>query len=358
MRLWPESRKLRPKQLITLFGERSFLQQTSDRMRLVCDGSIHVVAGSHLRKKIEEQLPDAAFIEEPCARNTSACIALAAIMCLEKDPDAIMAVLPADHLISPQNLFAETMKYAAQWIDRHPEKLLTLGIPPRGPVETFGYIERAALLNSPDDPCVFEVKRFREKPSRQTAEEFISTGAFFWNAGIFVWKARTILDYLREYAPDIFAPVERIQQALGREDFSDTLRSEFARIPNISIDYAVLEPASKQNHVAVLGAAFEWDDVGSWRALEQFFPHDDSGNCIASSVEATGANGAMEPIFVESRDCLVRSSDTKKRVVCCATEGLGVVVADDVILVFDKNCEESLRKITKKLQELNCEELL
>lgn len=354
-RLWPESRKNFPKQLMTLTGGRSFLQATADRLQpAVKRGNIRIVTGKNLQSAIRKQLPelpDSAVIAEPCARNTSACIALAAVMCLEQDPDAVMAILPSDHIITPSDAFQQALLRAEEIVKKDPEKLITLGITPTYPAESFGYIERGAQYEDAEIPA-FHVLRFREKPDRQTAEAYIETGNFAWNAGIFIWKAAEVLENLKRYAPGVSVPVEKIRNAAGTAAFSGVLESEFPKIENISIDYAVMEKAAQEGRVLVLPAPFSWDDVGSWRSLERLYPQDAAGNTLSQSADA------RSPVLVETRDCTVRNTDASKTVVCYGVKDLAVVVTPDVVLVFDRNCEESVRNVTKKLKEMNYEDLL
>ncbi|MDO4627971.1 MAG: mannose-1-phosphate guanylyltransferase [Planctomycetia bacterium] len=385
-RLWPESRKNFPKQLMTLQGERSFLQCTVDRLRPTLNPeNIGVVTGKNLEKPIRAQLPELAqdaIIVEPCAKNTAGCIALAALWCLEHDPDATMALLPADHVIQPAETFQKTILAAARIVENFPEKLITLGISPTYPAESFGYIERGEYFTEIADAdfsgnsensenvaetgvsdsgildsgisvlSVFQAMRFREKPDCQTAQTYIEAGNFYWNAGIFVWKARTILECLRAYAPGVFAPVEKMCASLGTENYASVLDTEFPKMESISIDYAVMEPAARDGRILVLPAPFSWDDVGSWRAMERLFSQDSAGN-----TSATCPNSPV-PVLVDTENCMIRNTDPKKLVACYGVSDLAVIVTPEVVLVFDKNREESVREVTRKLKEMNYEELL
>lgn len=363
-RLWPESRRSFPKQLMTLSGTRSFLQSTADRLQPLCrPDSIGVVTGKTLAGAVRAQLPelpDDCVITEPCARNTSGCVALGALWCLKRDPDATMVLLPADHLIYPVCDFQKTLARAAALVERRPEKLVTLGVAPTYPAESFGYIERGEKFETGEasgasgETAAFQVLRFREKPDRATAETYLASGNFYWNAGIFVWKARTILDNLKRFAPGVYAPIERLLQiqSEGLEDFEAALEREFPRMESISIDYAVMESASSVGDTAVLPVDFSWDDVGSWGAMERIFPQDESGNTLAT------ASGAPAPVLVDTEKCTIRNTDPQKTVACFGVKELAVIVTSDVVLVFDRNREESVREVTKKLKEMNCEELL
>ncbi len=355
-RLWPESRKNFPKQLMTLQGERSFLQCTVDRLRpTLKPENIGVVTGKNLENPIRDQLPELtqdAIIVEPCAKNTSGCIALTALWCLERDPNATMVLLPADHVIQPAETFQKTVLVAAQIVENFPEKLIALGISPTYPAESFGYIERGERFETEAEFPTFQATRFHEKPDCRTARTYIEAGNFYWNAGIFVWKARTILECLRSYAPGVFAPIEKMWASLGTEDFASVLEAEFPKMESISIDYAVMEPAAQDGRILVLPAPFSWNDVGSWRAMERLFPQDSAGNTSATRP------GSPAPALVDTENCMIRNTDPKKMVACYGVKDLAVIVTPKVVLVFDKNREESVREVTRKLKEMNCEELL
>ncbi|MDO4424194.1 MAG: mannose-1-phosphate guanylyltransferase [Planctomycetia bacterium] len=367
-RLWPESRKNFPKQLMTLSGHRSFLQSTVDRLQPLCaPENIVVVTGKSLARAVRDQLPELSadsVIVEPCARNTSGCIALAALWCLRRDPEAVMVLLPADHMIQPVCEFQKTISRAASLVEEYPDKLVTLGIVPTYPAESFGYVERGEEFGIgvkgdsgerlPDGIQPFEVVRFREKPERSVAEEYLASGNFYWNSGIFVWKAKTILENLRRFAPGVYGPVEKLLQVQsnGNAEFETVLEREFPQMESISIDYAVMEPASAEGSILLLPAPFSWDDVGSWRSMERLFPQDSSGNTLAS------ASGTRPPVLVDTAECTIRNTDPQKTVACFGVKDLAVIVTPDVVLIFDRNREESVREVTKKLKEMNCEELL
>lgn len=205
-RFWPESRDLRPKQLLKLVGDRSMIQSTVDRLEgLIPRDQVFIATNARQAAGIAEQLPElssSSLLLEPCKRDTAPCIALAAAHLAKRDPDAVMAVMPSDHVIGPTEKFRQAIQLAADLVAASPDRIVTLGIRPTYPAESFGYIERGDRLEvaACDDPSasVFRVARFREKPKVEAAREFVASGNFYWNAGIFVWRARTILDYLAQ----------------------------------------------------------------------------------------------------------------------------------------------------------------
>ncbi len=211
-RFWPASRKATPKQLLKLVGERSMLQSTVDRLEGLCRGDqLLIVTNQSLVDSIADQLPQIpreSVIGEPAKRDTAPCVGLAAAMVYAKDPDATMVVMPADHVIQPRDVFQQAMKHAAQLVAEDPTRIVTFGIKPTYPAEVFGYIERGQKMDVGHTFPTFEVSRFREKPDAVTAREFLDAGTFYWNSGIFVWKAATILEALQEFEPEMAAHLQ------------------------------------------------------------------------------------------------------------------------------------------------------
>lgn len=278
-RFWPASRKAHPKQFLTLFGEQSLIQQTVSRCAPVAPPAERawVVTGASHAVETARQLPQISsqrVLIEPCARNTAPCVGLAAVCLLAEDPDAVMLVTPADHVITPNEEFVAAVERAVATVEQSPSKLCTFGVVPDRPATGYGYIEPGQPLAGADR--VFSVKQFREKPDLKTAEQFVADG-LFWNSGIFVWRADTILKCLEEFEPGIIKHLTTIRETWGTPEFGATLEKEFPQMPSISIDYAVLERSSE---VCVLAAPFQWDDVGSWSALPRLNPQDESGNTV------------------------------------------------------------------------------
>jgi mannose-1-phosphate guanylyltransferase len=360
-RFWPESRAVRPKQLLTLVGRRTMLRATVDRLReLVPPERVIVATTAALAEKIAgelAELPREAILAEPCKRNTAPCIGLAALQISRDDPDAVMAVMPADHVIGPDEAFRGAIRFAAALVDGRPERLVTFGIRPSYPAESFGYIERGEPLlgDCPDfreakmglspsgPPPVYHVKQFREKPDAQTAAEYLESGSFFWNSGIFVWKARTILDALAEYQPEMYGRLQRIADAAGAAEFDRVLAGEFAAIEGISIDYAVMEHA---RHVLMIEAPFDWDDLGSWQSLARLHGTDEQGNTIAAKHLGLGTKGTI-----------VRGGGDHLIVTLGLSDCI-IVHTPDATLVANKHDEESIRRIVELLEKRGWEEHL
>ena len=339
-RFWPASRAALPKQLLDLLGGRTMIQATVDRLGNVIEPErVLVVTGAALVEAIAEQLPRLAreaIIGEPCKRDTAPCIGLAAMAISRDDPDATMVVMPADHVIGTDEQFQQAIVQAGALVDASPDSIVTFGIPPTYPAETFGYIQRGKPLPGERQATVYRVGQFREKPSADVAQEYLDSGDYYWNSGIFVWKAKTILDALAQRQSEMFEHLRRITDAMGTADYESVLQREFTAIQGISIDYAVMEHA---RDVMVIEAPFTWDDLGNWQSLARLRGVDEQGNTLAG-----------RHLGIDTRGSIIRTSDDHL-VVTIGVEDLIVVHTPDATLVANRHDEESIRKVVKELQE-------
>lgn len=357
-RFWPESRAARPKQLLNLAGPRSMLQATYDRFAgLVPAERSYVATAAPLVAATAEQLPElasASIVGEPCKRDTAPCIGLMSLLVARDDTDATLLVSPADHVIEPASAFADAVRLADALVRERPSRIVTFGIKPTYPAESFGYIERGEQLTAPSSTGnassggkaiapAYQVARFREKPDAATAREYLASGKFFWNSGIFVWRAATIVDQLRAREPEMVAHLEKIVAAWGTPKQADVFAAEFAAIRPISIDYAVMEHA---RDVAVIAAPFNWDDVGSWLSLPRLRGADGEGNTIIG-----------KHLGIDTRDTIVRTSDDHL-VTTLGVHDLLIVHTPDATLVANKHDEEAVRRLTKLLAERGWSEYL
>jgi mannose-1-phosphate guanylyltransferase len=339
-RFWPASRAHLPKQLLPLAGDHTLLEDTVARLQgLVPAERTLVVTSERLENVVRQQLPDvpeAGIVGEPCKRDTAPCVALAALLVSRHDPDATMAVMPSDHVIRPEQAFRDAIEQAAAIVDHNPQRLVTFGIPPTYPAESFGYIERGdALAEAHGSARGFSVRRFREKPPASVAQEYLDAGTFLWNAGIFVWKAATILEAMRARQPECMSHLDAIVQNWDTPDRRRVFAEEFAAIKGISIDYAVLEHATD---VAVLEAPFTWDDLGGWSAVARQRGSDAEGNTIAGKhLGITTTNSVVQA----SGDHLV---------VTIGLENILVVHTPDATLVADRSREEAVRQVVTELE--------
>jgi mannose-1-phosphate guanylyltransferase len=352
-RFWPESRSAIPKQFLQLAGERTLIQQAADRCRSwIPPERVRVVTNTAHAAETARQLPDLArenILLEPCGRNTAPCIGLAAWQILDTDPDAVLLITPADHLIRPELEFRATVERAVRLIERSPKASVLFGIKPAYAATGYGYIEKGEAIGGTEGGAV-RVKAFHEKPALERAREFLAAGAFSWNSGIFVWRAARIVELLKEFQPAIHAGLERLAaraKAAGREV---AVAEEFPKLPGISIDYGVLEPLARRNSAEdslfVLPATFEWDDVGSWQALPGVLGTDEEGNTISGPTCLIGTEG-----------CVIRSTPDH----LLATIGLKdfvVVHTADATLIAPKGDEAAIRKLVALIKERGYERFL
>ena len=340
-RFWPASRADNPKQLLSMTGSQSMLQATVERMQGLCSlDQVRVFTNQRLVEKVASQLPElspGAIVGEPCKRDTAPCIGLAAAMVRAVDPEGIMIVLPSDHVIESREQFADAVQQAVHLVEEDPQRMITFGIKPDYPATVFGYIERGdSVSGKPGLPKAFDVKRFREKPDLETAKSFLQLGSFYWNSGIFVWKAGTILAALESFEPEMASHIHRIEQSVGREDFLECLQKEFEAIQPKSIDFAVME---KYDSVCVVEAPFSWNDVGNWTSLEKLLGKDDQSNTLIG-----------HQISIDSRNCIVRNESADHLVAILGMENCIVIRTDDATLVVDKSREADVKRLVSELE--------
>ncbi|NBT13540.1 MAG: mannose-1-phosphate guanylyltransferase [Planctomycetia bacterium] len=347
-RFWPASRAALPKQLLPLAGDRTLLEDTVARLDgLVPPERMMVVTSERLLPAVRRQLPqlpERALVGEPCKRDTAPCVGLAALLVARHDPEATMAVMPSDHVIAPAETFRTAILQAAALVEEAPGRLVTFGIKPTYPAESFGYIEAGEPLARPlGDARACRVRRFKEKPPASVAREYLAAGNFLWNAGIFVWKAATILEALAARQPECLAHLERIVAAWDTPDRDAVFAREFAAIRGISIDYAVLEHA---DDVVVIEAPFEWDDLGGWSAVARQRGADPEGNTIVG-----------RHLGIDSLRTIVHTGPDHL-VVTVGLEDMLVVHTPDATLVADRGHEEAVRKVVAELEKRGWSEYL
>lgn len=346
-RFWPRSRQKKPKQFLKLVGERSLLQQAVDRLEaMVPPERTWVITAALHRGEVAQHLPGLPqdrIIGEPCGRDTAACISLGAALIAREDPDATMMVTPADHVIEPVQEFRRAALVAQQLVEENPGALVTFGIPPNFPSTGYGYIQRGPEFVQRQGISVFRVASFREKPSADLAEQWVFSGQYFWNSGIFFWKARTILDALETNQPQLRKAVERIALAWPTPRRAEVLQSEYEALTRISIDYAVMEHAKE---VLVVQAPYRWDDVGSWLALERMHPQDAQDNTILANhcgIDTTHCVVVAEPGFL---------------VATVGVNHLLIIQDGDALLVADRRDEGTVKSLVQLLKTRGLEKYL
>jgi mannose-1-phosphate guanylyltransferase len=309
-RLWPLSRAARPKQLLDVVddgsgGSHSLLAEAFTRLQAVLPTEqIWVCTAARYGDQVRAALPELGadrLVLEPVARDTANAVGLAAALVADADPDAELAVVSADHVIRPVERFAAVLKTAYEALAARPRSLVTLGITPTSPATGFGYVQRGAPT---EVPGVAEAASFREKPDRETAEEYLASGQYLWNSGMFVWRARTVLDALADHLPESADGLARIVAAPAGPERERVLNEVFPTLPKISVDYAVLEPAAKEpGRVLVADLDVDWLDVGSWPALAHTLDVDGDGNAVRGLAVVLDGSGNI--VFSDDPDHLV-----------------------------------------------------
>jgi mannose-1-phosphate guanylyltransferase len=346
-RFWPRSRARRPKQFLTLTGDRSLVQQAYDRLEASASPErIWVITSAQHRDETHNQLrqlPTDHIVGEPCGRDTAACIGLGAALIAKQDPTAVMLVTPADHVIEPVQEFRRAAHVAEHMAEEHPDALITFGIPPTFPSDGYGYIHRGAELATRQGVPVYRVQEFKEKPKADLAERFVASGQYFWNSGIFVWKAATILNYLSELQPKLHAAVQRIAYAWATRDGEAVLRREYEGLEKISIDYAIMQRARE---VLVVQAPYRWDDVGSWLALERMHPQDKDGNTVLAT-----------HVGLKTQKCVI-AGEPGRLITTIGVKDLLIVQDGDATLVADRRDEGTVKQLVEELQRRGLEKYL
>jgi mannose-1-phosphate guanylyltransferase len=351
-RFWPLSRKRRAKQLLALDGKRTMVQQTVGRLSpLAPTTRFWVITNQESRREILRQLPRLAkpqIFAEPVGRNTAPAIGLAAFLLLQRDPDAVIGLFPSDNVIANEARFRRLLKQGIE-IAAGGENIVVLGIPPTRAETGYGYIEAGASLPG----GALRVRRFTEKPDAERAAAFLAAGNYFWNSGMFLWSARTLVDGLREHLPRTASVLEQIAATFGTRKFAATFRRLYPRCENISVDYALLEPRSAKgenaSNIFCLPADFGWHDLGSWAALREHQlakQHRHDGNVIAGSGMFT-LDAAGNYIYAPG-----------KFVAAVGVKGLVVVETDDALLITTRERAQDVGRVVKHLDQKKLRKLV
>jgi mannose-1-phosphate guanylyltransferase len=338
-RFWPKSRETRAKQFLSLLGKKTLLQQTMDRFSGIVGGeNLYIVAKKEqesLFRQYAAQIQPSHFIFEPEGKDTAPCIGLAAILLLNRDPDALMAVTPSDHLIRELPKFKKSILAAGQ-LAREENAFVTLGIRPDRPATGYGYIQTGTRVGSFYGTEAFRVKTFAEKPNLETAASFLKSGDFLWNSGIFVFKAAVLLEAIEEFLPDLFDGLGKIRRVIDTPKYEETVRRVYQQIRRISIDFGVMEKA--KNVLCVLGS-FEWNDLGSWEQAYKLSDKDGQGNTVSGNA-----------VLIDTRNAFV-SNDTGL-VAVVGVENVVVVQEGDITLVCRMDRTEEVKQVVDRLKRM------
>ncbi len=348
-RFWPRSRQRLAKQVLNLDGEHSMIQQTVERLRpLAAEERFWVITNGFLKDVIGEQLkklPKEQIIAEPEARNTAPAIGLAAFLLAQRDPEAVIGMFPADHVIANEKEFRKDLEQAVKLADSG-ENMVVLGVQPTRAETGYGYIEVGDKI----ERDLSRVRRFTEKPNQQRAEEFATAGNYYWNSGMFIWSARTLVNAMREHLSETTPYLEEIAAAFGTKHFEKKFAELYPKCENISIDYAVLEPRSAKgehsSNLYCIRTDFGWNDLGSWAALYEHHAKGGKANIIDGGGHFT-LNSDGNYIHAPG-----------KYVAAVGVSNMVVVETEDAILITTRDHSQDVGKIVKHLKEQKLEKLI
>jgi mannose-1-phosphate guanylyltransferase len=346
-RFWPRSRERSPKQVLEIVGSGSMIFNTVARIHPLVPSDKAIVVTNKLQKDIIHlqvpSLPLQNILMEPLGRNTAPCIGLAAKWIYHYDPEAIMVILPADHIIGNTEEFLHVIQRAAH-VAAENDALVTIGIKPTHPETGYGYIqfEDTSEQNPYWADGIYRVKTFAEKPNLETAEKFLKSGDFLWNSGMFIWKARVILQEIEKHLPELGEQLAKLGPVIGTEAYQTTLEHVYGVIRSISIDYGVMEKAAK---VFVAKGDFGWSDVGSWDEVVRLTPKNGDGNVLHGTV-----------IVKDSHHNYIDAGN--KVVAMIGVEDMIVVTTDDAVLICKKGRSQDVKEIVDYLRRKQMNELL
>ncbi|ALB44142.1 mannose-1-phosphate guanylyltransferase [Clostridium beijerinckii] len=342
-RFWPRSRKNMPKQFLNLTADgKTMIQHTVNRIDQLIDmEDIFIVTNKSYKDLVLEQLPDIKeenIILEPASRNTAPCIGLVSIYVKNKYKydETIMIVLPSDHLIKYNEIFLDSLNRAIE-IAKEEKNMVTIGITPSYPETGYGYIDFGYKDEDKRYSGAYKVNKFVEKPNLDKAKEYLASGKYLWNSGMFIWKTSTILNSFEEYLPEIYQGLDRIGNSIGTDIEEEVLRKEFLAFKSESIDYGIME---KCRNIYTIPGNFGWDDVGSWLALERTYQTNEDGNIVDGNA-----------ITIDVKNSIIQAKD--KLVATVGVENIIVVDTEDAILICDKNSVQEVKKVIENLKVCN-----
>ncbi len=334
-RFWPLSRKAVPKHLLKLFSEKTLLEETVERIKkVVPENQIAILTNQEQREAICRLFPSFSqgqIIGEPAKRDTAPACALGTAWARQKDPQAVVALIASDHLIQDHSSFARNLTEAAQ-VALKTDAFITFSIKPTWPSPDLGYLELGEQLKQPDEKTsFFKVKRFVEKPNSATATEYIESGRFGWNSGMFVWRADFFISEAKHLQPELADFIEKFPS----QNSNNYIKEHFPKLPRISVDYAIMEKAER---VTVAEARFDWDDMGSWTALPAHLETDEHKNSTRGTVAVHDSHGNI-------------AISSKRMIALCGVKDLIVIETDDAILVCHRDAAEQIKHLQPKLPD-------
>lgn len=341
-RFWPMSRKTNPKQLLNLYGNDYMINQTIDRIsKIIPNENIFIVTNEQQIKPMLDILDgrcrEKNILIEPTMRDTSACIGYAAMTIMKKYGDGIMCIFPADHVITDELEFSRVLNNAINKASQG-ENLITMGIKPSYPSTGYGYINFSEKIEDE----IYKVLQFVEKPNREKAQEYMDSGKYLWNSGMFIWKVSTILNCFKQYLPDIYVKLKELSEYIGTDIEKEKINDIYPNIPKTSIDYGIME---KSDNVLVIPCDYGWNDVGTWDALDVTNKKDEHGNIVKGKV-----------ISLDTKDSIIYSNG--RMISTIGVKDLVIIETQDAILVTTKKKAQEVKKVVEKIKELNMEQYL
>ncbi len=348
-RLWPVSRKLAPKQFHAFLSERTMLQEALDRVRDIAPiEDIFVSTNTQCKELVLEQcseIPAQNLIIEPARKDTAAAIGLESIMIAKRDPNAIVASLGSDHSVRLTKEFQDALLAAEGFVKAHPEYIVPIAIEPQHPDTSMGYIQYGEKIEEVNGVTVHEVIRFTEKPDAATAKEFFEAGNYLWNANMFVWSVKTILDLYKTHLPEMYAELEKIADAIGTPDQERVLHEVYPTLEKVAVDYAIIE---KTHKIATIPASIGWNDIGDWSRLKDELSASEAENVVINA----------EHQNVESNNVLIYRNGKKKLIATIGLDDLVIIDTDDALLIAKKSQTQRVKDIVEALEAADNTELL
>ena len=343
-RLWPISRKRSPKQITPFLNNQTMLQRTYELVQQIVPATnILVCTNADYKAACLQQIPELKeqqLIVEPMRRNTCAAVGLAATVLNKLDPQAKMINVWSDHYIKNKNEYKEKMLLAVKSLDKYPDYLINVVIKPEYPAIGYGYLEAGELL----DDGMYEARRFVEKPDLETAQQYLQAGNFYWNAAMFAWNVKTLLNLYQQYMPEMYQELMKIQTAWNTDEQEQILNEVFPQLESISVDYAIFEKAPK---IALIPADLGWRDIGSWNSIYEILTTEGDNIVKRGNVET-----------VDTEDALIFNENPDKLVTVVGMEDIVIVDTKDSLLVVKKSKDQDIKKLVKRLEEKELTEYL
>ncbi len=337
-RLWPRSRKEKPKQFQVLYGEKTLLQDTVDRLEpLAKREQIYIIAGQDHEPIVRQQLPwlsEKNYVGEPFGKDTAPAVGVISTLIHHYDPEAVILITPSDHVIAKESEFRHLLEVAEKVAKEGPN-VVTIGIKPTCPETGYGYIQMKEGEREVDGVPVHEVASFREKPDIKTAEEYVSSWNYVWNSGMFVWSAKTIMDLFRDHAPDIYKLLIRYDGAIGTENEKKVFEEIYDAFPRISVDYAIMEHAQ---NISVIPASIGWSDLGSWASVYDIMDTPEGANATTGEV-----------VSLDTHNCLIHAGE--RMVATIGLDNLMIIDGGDVVLVMPKGRSQDVKQLLDEIKK-------